>query len=392
MAGKTPRFGFNYFGGGTPGTITDDGQKYTSFDRLMLDRLLAAIEKHDHKYRPPETGMSTPPTGVLTPDSGSLTAGYTYRYKVGIVDAQGNESIASPELAVSTPTPLPPPGLPALTNNDDPGTLVPTYYYYAVTGHRGSEESTLGQAAMISLVVGESSVVVELPDYGDAESFSVWRMGSTEPGFTRIGNTTGSTFLDDGSTPADPCACDPGVAPPSTNTGISSYSITVTLPAGTNLETARSWRLYRTVYAGIYNATSLVHEVVEREDEWDPTSPLLTSWTDTGGPLVSGKPMDTDQNMRFLPMAFDAATDDLPDIAGYPLNYPLLFDGSLYVSTASGWELVSAAGGGGGGASPVMTAPNGSRFVLTVDNDGVLTTTPTALPGPPAAPTGLTVT
>lgn len=396
MAGKTPRFGFNYFGSGTPGTISDDGQKFTSLDRLTLDRLLAATEKHDHKYHPPETGMATAPTGVLVPSSGTLVAGYTYRYRVGLVDLQGNESIASPELSVSTPTPLTPPGLPGLYHDDvTPGSLLPTYYYYALTGHRGGEESTLGQAAMISLGVGDGSVTLDLPTYGAADSFSIWRMGSTEPGFTRIGLVSiGETsFVDDGSTPADPCACDPGVAPPSSNTGVSSYSVVVSLPDGTVMTNVQSWKLYRTVYAGIYNAASLVHNVVEREDEWDQTSPLQTSWTDTGRPLVAGKPMDTDQNMRFLAFTFDSAADALPDPVGYPLGYPMIFDEGLYVLTVDGWTAVSspAGGGGGGGMAPVMTAPDGSRWSLSVGNSGVLTTTSTVLPGPPSAPVGLSV-
>src|SRR6478735_4067558 len=225
MAGTTPRFGFNFFGAGTPGTISDNGQKYTSLDRLLLDRLLTAVEAHHHRYVPPTSGLSSAPTTTLLTTGGQLSAGYTYYYKVAVVDLEGNESIASPEAAQGTPTPLQPPAMPGLTGDPSvvgsTGTLLPGYYYYALTGLRGTEESTIGPAAMVNLVVGETAVQLDLPAYGAATSFRVWRMGSQDAGFTRIGivNVGTDIFVDDGSTPADPCACDPGVAPPPFNTG-----------------------------------------------------------------------------------------------------------------------------------------------------------------------------
>jgi len=398
MAGQTPRFKFNAFGAGTPGSITDDGQKYTSLDRFKLDRLLAAIEGHDHLAAQSMPALPLPPTGVLLSDSGHLTAGYTYHYRVALVDLKGNESIASPELHLQTPTPLPPPGMaglsaPAFDDAEIPvaivGALAPGYYYYAVTALRGVEESTIGPAAMVSLIIGESTVLLELPAHLNADSFRIWRMGSSDAGFTRIGVTADPTFVDDGSVPADPCACDPGSAPPSANTGISSFSVQVALPAGTVLTGVRSWRLYRSVYAGIYKTAALVHEVVERDDEWDITSPLVTTWLDTGDRLSVGQPQSSDQNMRFVPFTFDTGAT-LPIASLYPEFYPFLVDKVLYVKILAGWQPIGGAGGDAVGSS-ILTSPNGSRFLVSVQNDGTLGAVPTLFPGPPPAPTNLQV-
>jgi len=387
MAGLTPRFKLNYFGSGTPGTPNDDGQKFFSLDRLTLDRLLAAVESHDHRYRAPEVAPSDPALVVLNVGEGKLQGGYTYFYRYAVVDAQGNESIAGPETPVTTPSLLPMPGMPSafVTGEGSGGALRPGIYYYALTALRGSEETPLGPATLIQLQEGDGTVNLTLPEFGDADTLRVWRMSSTEPGYTRIGLVAAgeTTWADDGSVPADPCSCDPGNSPPSSNTGTSSYSVTVTLPDTVDLTTARGWRLYRTMYAGIYPANSLVAEVVENEQEWDPNSPLLRAWTDGGAATVAGKPHDSDLNMRFQPLTFDVV-EELPDVAAYPSGYPLVVEDKLYVKLAGNWTAV--AGGGGGPTTGVMTAPSGARFILSVDDQGALVTTPTDFPGPPAPP------
>lgn len=386
MAGTTPRFGFNYFGGGTVGTINDNGQKFTSLDRLLFDRLLSQVEQHTHRYTPALSGLQTPLAITLLNSGGHLTSGYTYYYKFSTIDQNGNESLASPEVACTTPAPLPPPSMPGLSSVDGAtGSLAPGFYYYAVTGLRGAEESVIGAAAMVNLIEGESVVQVDLPTYGAAESYRVWRMGSTDAGFTQIGiaDSPAASFVDEGSVPADPCACDPGVAPPAFNTGISSLAVTLDLPAGFDLAGVQSWRIYRTTYAGIYGAASLVHNVVEREDEWDTTSPLLSSWTDMGDQLALGQPLATDKNMRFQQFVLDHAVDALPDPAPYQEYYPLIFQGKLYAKIGAAWTLIGG-GGGGGGMAPVLTAPGGNRFLLRVDDAGVLTAEPTIFPGPPS--------
>ena len=393
MAGQTPRFKLNYFGSGTPGTPNDDGQKFFGLDRLTLDRLLAAIESHDHRVHPAEVAPTDPLAAELVTGSGNLQGGYTYHYRYAVVDAQGNESIASPEITVATPALLPMPGMPAayVTAGGSQGLLAPGIYYYALTALRGTEETPLGPATLIQLQQGDGSVTLTLPAFGEADAFRVWRMGSTEPGYTRIGLVSAGTeeFVDVGAVAADPCACDPGNAPPPSNTGTSSYGVRLTLPDVVDVTAIRSWRIYRTMYAGIYPAAALVHDVVEREEEWNPFSPLLTEWIDTGAATLIGKPQDHDLNMRFQPLALEVL-DDLPDPGHYPIGYPIVSGETLNVNLDGQWTPVGG-GGGGGSMTGIMTSPNGSRFILKVDDTGALITEPTNFPGPPPAPTGLRI-
>ena len=393
----TPRFKLNTFGGTVPGSLNQDGQKYTGLDRLVIDRLLAQTEVHDHKFRPSGGLTLAAPTGVLQTEAGSLQGGYTYHYRYAVVDAQGAESIASAEVHVETPALLPIPGLPGASADAGTGGLAPGMYYYALTALRGAEETPLGAASLVAVQPGQD-VTLELPPFGDAEAVRVWRLGSTETGYTKIAVVPAGaeTFVDDGAVAADPCACDPGNQPPNTNTGTAAYAVAITLPEDVSLATARSWRLYRTVYPGIYPTTSLVHEVVEREAEWDETSPLMRVWIDTGGPAVAGKPMDSDQNMRFQAFTLDSA-DVLPDAGPYPSFYPLIVGTELYVKIDGAWTLVTGAGEGGGGGvtSPTptqaLTAPDGSRWELVVDETGALSTVSTLFPGPPTAPQNVSV-
>lgn len=387
MSSLTPRFRLEYFGGPTPGTITANGQKYTSADRLTLDRLLAQVEGHDHLLRPPTGVLAVPSTAELTSGAGILPSGPTYYYRFSVVDENGMESVASPAVAVPTPALLATPGIPALdTDSGVVGTLPPGIYYYALTALRGAEETPLGSSAVISVIAGQTSVRLAFPAFGEADSFRVWRMGYNESGFTKLAVVATAEYVDDGSIPADSCACDPGNQPPQTNVGVANYGVVLTLPVAVDLTTARAWRVYRSASAASYPTASLVHEVVEREDEWNDETPLLRSWTDDGSALSIGKPQDADLNMRFAPFTFDTATV-LPSPLLYPANYPIVVEGRLYAKVVDAWALV----GGSGGAPAVLTSPDGSRFVLTVANTGALSTMTTLMPGPPAAPENVSV-
>lgn len=366
MSGRTARFKLNRFGGGTSGTIGDDGQKYTSSDRDTIDRLLTQVEIHDHHYRPVTAALATAATAVLVQGGGALPSGHTYYYRYAVVDVQGIESLAAPAVAKPTPNLLAIPAMPsAYVNATDVGTLAPGTYYYSLTALRGAEETPLSAAITLSIIAGEGAVRVTLPPLGSADSFRVWRMGFNEAGFTKLGVVAAAEYLDNGSIAADPCACDPGNLPPQMNTGISNYAVTVTLPVGVDLSTARSWRLYRSVYAGMFPTNALVHEVVERATEWDPTSALLRSWTDVGDALVSGAPSDDDLNMRTQPFTLDSV-DTAPATAGYPDKYPLLIGGVLHALVGGVWAPIGTSGTGGGSSTP--TAVVGAAPIWHVDD------------------------
>lgn len=393
MAGRTARFGFNRFGGEQSGTISDDGQKYTSLDRDRMDHLFAMIERHDHRVASPVVDLEAPELTLLY--SGELEAGVEYFYRFSIVDATGAESPASEEISVATPDVLELPGsVDVHVAEGVAGSLPPDTYYYAVTALRGEEETPLGGSGVMTLMAPEAAVRVGLPDYGDAEAFRIWRMGSREPGYTKVGvvSSPDEEFIDDGSVPADPCSCDPGNMPPSYNTGIASYAVEVALPESVDLTGAESWRLYRTTIGGVYGATSLVEEVVDTEDEWDEDAPLTRSYTDDGSSeLDAGAPIDDFPDINFKPFTFEHSRD-LPDPEDYPQYYPIISRGVLYANIDGDWEAI---GGGGGDSAPtgapVFTSPNGSRWIQSVDDNGDVVMVPTEFPGPPTSPQGVTI-
>src|SRR3954451_14215410 len=102
MAGRTSRFGFNFFGGDVEGSITDDGGKFTGLDRLDLDKILNLLETNDYHYHASFNTDSSAPS-VARLETGALEGGKDYFYKVAILDQNGMEGAASAEVAISTP-------------------------------------------------------------------------------------------------------------------------------------------------------------------------------------------------------------------------------------------------------------------------------------------------
>lgn len=390
MAGRTARFRFNKFGGGVPGTIGDDASKFTSLDRDLMDSLFAQIESHDHKFRLPHSDLTNEPSLVLEPGAGDLDAGVTYYYCYSLVDAFGVETMPSPMAEITLPDLLevPDPPVAYVDEGNSEGNLEPGLYYYVVTALRDQEESVISDVETLTLSPEYGAITIELPEYGEADGFRIWRMRHTDPGYTPVGvvNVPTAVFVDDGSVEADPCACDPENMPPTSfNRGMSDYAVEVSLPSGLSLDGFTGWRLYRTTIQGAaeWPTASLVHQIVEREDEYDPESPLLRSYLDTGEALSPGRPQEIIESMQLVPFTFDTKAE-LPNPAPYPAGYPLLVGRKLYVKVGSAWELV--AGGGAGGMGQILTAPDGGRWVMSVDSSGNVVTTPTAFPGPPTPP------
>jgi hypothetical protein len=383
MAGQTPRFGLNFFGGDTPGSISEDDDKFTNEDRLTIDRLLSALESHSHRV----TTTTPGPTAVPDADfdtGGELDAGLEYFYVVSFVNADGLETAAGPEASVQMPDLLPVPGE-VQADTGPGGSLADNTYYYALSGLRGDEETPLGDPVTVTVLSDEGTVTLTLPDLGDATAFQIWRMADTDAGYTRIGTSSTGQFLDEGTVPAGAYG-DPANEPPTTNTGVNAYSVTITLTGDdlTNVQQATSWRIYRSDASGNYSAASLVHEVVERIDQLDPTSALLTSWVDDGDALLTGSPKLLSQELRVAPFTFDSA-DTLPDPAGYPENYPILdASGTLNIKRNGAWVTGGVgptgptgptgvtgpsgppgSGGSGGGAGLTLPAGNAVGWINT---------------------------
>ena len=414
MSSKTPYFGLDYFGPGVSGSITDDGGKYTLGDRLFIDRILRSLTLHDHAGDDVQLldPSGTPGTSLDT-TSGQIPGGLNVFYRVSYIDKYGLETAASPEVVVATPAPLAVPDFPSLAaaaisdSDTNPGLGVDTFLY-ALTATAGAQETPLGLAAEIDLDGSLTTVVVSYPAVQDSQDgWSIWRKGSHDPGFTRIG--TGALddvdFTDDGATAADPDAADPANSPPTTNLTNSVSAITVGVPDPDLLEDDATpvlrWRLYRSYSSGSYAASSLVAEINTAINP-DGTGGIVTEYDDDGSvALQPGQPLDVSQTtvpatkLRFIIVA---TADLLPDPTLLPQGYPALVGSgasiALYViSTDQMWHEVAGGGGGGGGGDGSLetyiyfsSVPGGHNYEVYVDDSGELVTQ-LLLPGAPGIPT-----
>jgi hypothetical protein len=363
MAGQTPRFNFNFFGGDTDGTIGEDDEKFTGEDRLSLDSILASFETHTHR---PVVVLGAPVASPTIADTvgGSLLAGTTYFYVVSFVNADGQETTTGPEASHTTPDVLPVPAAPQGATADSPtGALTPGLYYYALSALRGGEETALSELTAITILTGDNGTVeLSLPSLGDADSLQIWRQESTDPGWTRIGTSITGSYTDLGAVAAGIYG-DPTNTPPEISIGIDEYQLTITL-AGADVAAVQAtsgWRIYRSTVSGVYGAASLVHQVIEREDDLDPTSDLLTSFVDDGDAALTGSPKIISTELMIPAFTFDAA-NPLPSAAGYPQNYAILDDatGVLYLNRTSTWTAIGGSGGG---------TVRGQAFMGDWDND-----------------------
>jgi hypothetical protein len=367
MSGTTPRFGFTWFDGASQtGAISDDGNKYTGSDRQLLDRVLTALEGHDHAAS--ASTASTQPDGpslAYASTGGSLQAGKTYFYKIAFVDAAGLETDASDEVSVVLPDQLTQPAAPSAENGST-GSMPAGLYFYSLTAVRGLEESTQGSSVPVTVLTAEHSVTLTLPALGEADSYYVWRMSDVDGQWRKFSTPVSSgSFVDNGS--ATPTV----TSPPVINTGVSSYTTTITLTTGdqTAVQLTSGWRIYRSTTSGTYGGNSLVHEVVERVDELDPESLLVTAWVDSGDVLTTGQPLSVASRLSFTRLHLSEFTTN-PSLTGYPNNALISVAGTVKMKFGGAWVAVGS-GGGVGTLIPVgSTLPSTSGW--STEHDGYL--------------------
>lgn len=377
MSSKTQRFGLNHYGGAVPGSLSDDGGKFTGRDRQLIDRLLAAFEVHNHQGGERLADPVSAPAVTLDPNGGALPAGTTFFYRVSYVDQYGLETAAGPEVSETTPAALEAPPTPAVTAVSG-GVLEAGIYYHAATWHAADgTETTLSAPAVINLQGDLQTVRVSFADPipAGATQVSIWRQGPLDSGFTRIATvtTTGFTYYDDtGSVASDPCACDPENMPPDTNETNATSRIRLTLPSAeiSPPTLVQKWRVYRTTTSGSYPASSLMAEVTETADEL--TGALVDFWIDDGSAEpTAGQPLELSQTLR--------PSTDVGGSGGV--------GGQVFIADANGatWRLYAS--GSGQLVTEKLSTPVSatvSAFVLvdsidkpwrvTVGTDGVLST------------------
>lgn len=110
MAERTQNFGLNKVTDVTE--LAADGYKFGDKDRDILDALLKTLMTHDHSG---QGSISDPNEFIdftIANTGGNITAGVERFYRFSFVDANGNETLASPERYVDIPDPIAQPDAP----------------------------------------------------------------------------------------------------------------------------------------------------------------------------------------------------------------------------------------------------------------------------------------
>lgn len=289
---QTTRFGFDKFGGALGGSISDDGGKFSSTDRDTQDQLLAFFENHQHDGGDSPVALASPslaPTAVIHDIGGTITRGGVRYYKFSVIDQFGFESSASPEAIVTLPAAISVTVAPIILGDNGGGsTLAQGSYYYALTGNTADGETVLGPEGIITIQVGQNQADLTLPALPDGvTSWNVWRMGVSEYGWSKVGDSQpAGLFLDTGF-PSGSCLSDPTTQPPTLDLApAGTISVTLT-PDPTDLVGAASWRLYESDTSGVYGNASLVVAVVPTVVDDPPPGDYL----DTGSALLTGQPL-----------------------------------------------------------------------------------------------------
>lgn len=323
-------------------------------DNAVIDAVLAALETHEHTGGERLADPIEAPSGVLSRIGGLLPGSSTFYYRYSLLDRFGFETAASQEFAVSTPKILEAPSAPEpqLTLTGAGGSLTPgTYLYYFTTLGEDAEETPLSAPGQITLVAGDpGSVTVPAPDQDDEGviGWQLWRQAPGESAPTRLGvyDLDDEEQVDNGSIPAEACACDPDYLPRQFNGTNSTNRVLLELPsvlAGALADPSQvsAWRVYRATTPGGYSASSLLAEVVTRDED----GALVANFTDDG-------------------------------LSGLALGRPLDVGRTLFPSVK-----IASGGGGGKVANPILTASNGSTWGIGVSPHGLLTTTADATYG-----------
>jgi hypothetical protein len=244
--------------------LSDESYKFGVADRDILD-LLAYLGAEGHHHTGGAGASTAPDSGPLVSlvtTSGILPSGRRVYYRYTLIDATGTETAASPEVFIDTPAAVSAPDRPTLSFATTGGDLPPGNYYYVLSAWEGnSYQETAALNPQHVFVTGSlltNTITVTFPElpFG-ADGFNIYRQTPNGPGYLFLASvdmtaaTPPTTYIDDGSTSADPDRIRPTV-----NTTQSTNSVNIAVP--TPLEDGQSWRIYRTFTAGDYTNSVLV--------------------------------------------------------------------------------------------------------------------------------------
>ena len=273
-------------------SLSKNGHSALDGDRVVLDDLLYALANHAHDAAPPLASPDDPPTLEAHDDDGALPGDTTFFYVYSFLDRWGLETSPSPEQSVTTPEGGDRPSAPILEHVTEGGELGAGRYQYAITyldpDKGGETEASPAAAITLSSSSCQGECKIELEFDEPPSGFPCINIYRTRPGQTRlyfldrVEDVT--TYVDDGFIDEDQ-----SITAPRFNSTGRTNRVVITLPESPP-EDATAWRLYRTTTSGRYSDASLVHTVVETEEE--NGGPLVTEWEDDGSSLLSGRPRE----------------------------------------------------------------------------------------------------
>jgi hypothetical protein len=297
MASETTHWGLQKLRAGDPLSTNDYAFTERNMDRL--DTLLHRAIEHDHTGNTTTVSDPTDPLdATLESTGGNIPGGRQVRYKFTWVDEYGAESSASPEVVVSTPSPISSPGQPTPTVSSSGGTLLPGNYFYALSAYKdaNTNETPVGSRGYVTILSGSTNeIVLTLPTLpSGADGFNVYRRAPGETAFSYLASvdmtvaTPPTSYTDDGSTSPN---CNR--LPVNTNLTNSTNAITLEIPGATPvIPEGYTWKIYRTYEAGNY-ATSLLAWVVEETSEGSGI--ITTEYVDVGIDTAGGTPPTTSE-------------------------------------------------------------------------------------------------
>lgn len=289
MADRTKRFGFTTLNKETDRLDLHDW-KFGVSDRNLLDLLLLYGEHHAHTGQTAATTRSAAPTLVTSTTGGRIPAGTTVYYKVGVVDENGQEEIASEMAVAHTVDQVETPKRPELTPVlGGAGGLVPGKYSYAVSAYTGSSDlETQTSPTMVTVLRQTGSIVLTLPNYpSGADGFNIYRKGPTDRDMVLLTTVpvTTATYEDTGAQ-----ATNRHHLPPTANTTNMTNSVEVT--PGVAVPAGSTWKIYRSFVPTQWDNSlvvwvgSSVSEYVDAGFQTQRGAPALTSSATGTAPQV----------------------------------------------------------------------------------------------------------
>jgi hypothetical protein len=298
MGSNTIHYGLKTLRSGD--NLSDDDYAFTDKNIVKLDTL-AWLGAEGHQHTGSNAIDVTPADGpslVLTAGTGTIPGGRTVRYKYSLVDAQGQESAASPETTVTTPPAVSTPGGPTLTAAYTGGTLLAGQYYYVLTAYKTTiNQETVGSrrgyATLLSGTTGEITLTLPSLPTG-ATGFNVYRRSPGSTRFQYLASvdmsvaTPPTTYVDDGTDVED---CNRTV--PTANNTSSNYAVAVGFPGATpTVPAGYTWKVYRTYTTGDWDsslASWVVAETTEGSGIITPEYSDVGAATSGGSPLANGE-------------------------------------------------------------------------------------------------------